>query len=61
MSNHELLKNYTIKQLISCVDREIKMRERVYANRVRAGKMKKETARREYDMMPPEQDELNEL
>ncbi len=36
---------------ISCVKREIALRKAVYSKRVKAGKMKAEEARREYDTM----------
>lgn len=40
-----------IQQQIECVEREIVLRRRVYADRVKKGRMSKAAARREYDTM----------
>ncbi len=42
---------FSLADLISCAMREVKMRRRVYANRVASGTMLQEKADQETDMM----------
>lgn len=67
--SEKLLEKFTITELMSCVEREVQMRQKVYSKRVKNGTMTKKQARKEYDMMravwiilekcqPPNQDEL---
>jgi len=51
----------TIDDEIRCVEREIKMRERVYPRWIAAGKMKRETAHREIDVMHSVLESLHRL
>jgi hypothetical protein len=45
------MKGYTAAELVQCAERELKIRQQVYPNRIMTGRMSARAADRQIDMM----------
>jgi len=46
-----MMRGYSVRDLLACAEREVKLRRRVYANRVETGRMSQHQADLEIDKM----------